>query len=261
MKKLTILCVICLCVSPTFAQADKAGDAAITGVKAATRGAELAAGVTRKVAAQVIDQAAFSRLAQIVNLPSKPPIKFRAEQVPTAPYAAVAPVRLLTPLKMRKIVFDGEGLYVPEKLGNSDEWLLFRGMQFNSLAELENMMRKGLEISKSNYKNKIHTTPALNIALGYTFPSRYSSVAEEGKKIIPVLVTIPYTQAMERGNSFYADGFQYVFEKDVAAQYMGDVFVFWALDKKPGWHKVTLENNELLFTPVPGTNITLERDL
>ncbi len=249
MKRTYLIMLLFILAFPAFAQQEKALKA---GGQAVVHGSEMAGAITRQMATQAMSRSAAAlRSAQIVNLSGKPTLKIRLENPRPVSQAKLLPVHLLTPQKMRDLVFSREGLFIPEII-DAEEWTWFRGMQLKNLAELENVVKNGLELSKSHYEGKIHTTPALNIALGYTFPSRYSSVAEEDEKIIPVLVTIPYTRELEEEHAFYEDGFQYVFEKDVPTKYMRDILVFWSADGEPGWYKVTFENNELIFTPVRG---------
>lgn len=248
MMKKWVLCLVFAALSTSaFAQRQ---------IKTAAKAGVQRANLMRKVSSQMQRSGFHLPLAQLVNLPGNPAFKIQIPADVNYMPNKILPVKLLAPSQMRNIILSEKGMYVPD-VSNSKNFLLYRGMQLHSMAEIENLMSVGLEKSRSNYAGKIHMTPALNIALGYTFPSRRGSVAEEGKKNIPVLVTVPYTAELVNETSFYEDGFQYVFESDIPARQVGEVMVFWSVEGKTGWYKVILEGKELVFVPVPSKLLQL----
>ena len=248
MKKLLLVLLSSVLISPLYAQGDKV---VRTGIKFATQ-SELALRVAQKVGQRAVPIPVTNfALAQIANLPGQPTVKVQLPQH-AAQTTAVLPARVLPPVEGRKIIFSASGLYVPGKL-NSRNKFIYRGMELHTLPEVENLLREGLELSKSHYDEGIYTTYDLKDAFRYAFPSaRY---AKTSGTTIPVLVSILYPREMKGKYLFYEYSDTYVCDRDIPAKYIEDIMVFLEINGKPGWYKVILKNNEVLFVPVIGVRI------
>ncbi len=240
MKKLLVLSLFCLCVSPVFAQKNfwrgvthwKKPAAFETNIKAA---------VLRTEAALKLPGSPHIR---ITNLPGEPTVKLGGA-VDNAP--AVLSARLL----------DGEALYagifpqtrqmiVPSALTRREKAAVYRGMYMADLKNVGNLLINGLEINKSDaYPGEIYTTPFLRMALGYAVPK------PGVKPKIPVLVRIRLTTELLDKKASVSWGAERVFYKAIPASFLSDVMVFLEVNGKPDWYKVSLENDELIFTPAP----------
>ena len=233
-------------ICPAFAQRNEA-----KAVVQVMRGAEMAQQVSR----QVVNAQLASRLVfplTFVNLPSSViPVP---SQVIVRPHeasrlhiqpedntvqAAVFPTKQLD---RHMPEFDDLNLYSLVGLRGPS---FYRGMVLPDLQSLKQVLTKGLEWKKTNY-NRI-------------FASRYLAVALDHAYInpgpLPVLIRIPETNRLRFNNIMDGDNWTVTFGRDIPADMLSDVMVFLKINGIPGWYKATLENEELVLTPVTTSRV------
>ncbi len=134
----------------------------------------------------------------------------------------------------------GNTLYVPSSWQYRDKNFWYRGMLLHHTEELKNILINGLELDKTRHAGIFASSEILTALL-------YAANDVPTFMALPVLIRIPKTSqlstpAMPCGLA--------LFSQDIPANFLTDVMVFLEVGGKPGWYKVTLENGELVFTPV-----------
>ena len=246
MKKLLLILIAAATVSPLYAQVGNAGRAVTSVVEGSARGTELAAGVSRKVAAQTVTPAAALRLAQITNLPGKPLVQVRLNTDETSPLEEILPVRILPSIQIYKSVspLGSRQLYVPSAFTETKN-VLYRGMRFTKLSDVENLLLRGLEIRLSAY-SEIYFAYLFSMAMGYTLPRIPD---EEVKGDFPIVVKVPVIPQLPVSQTgVTAQAYQ-----DLPAEFISDVMVFLEINGRADWYKAIVENNKLVLVSVPTT--------
>ena len=129
----------------------------------------------------------------------------------------------------------------------------YRGMQLSTLDDLKNLLVNGLERSRSYYDGDIFVSPEPYIALNHALPRLWDTWNGKMQVDLPVLVQIPVTEQLLLENAPKSLGPRWIFNRrDVAAYLISDVWVFLEVNEVPGWYKATLENDEVVLSPVPG---------
>ena len=194
---------------------------------------------------------------KITNMPGEPTVKLGGA-VDNAP--AVLSARLLPSVDRWNIInpTDPVGVYteqifLPKDILENKE-SFYRGMRLEKLDDVKNLLINGLEAHRTNYHGDIYASLMPSIALWHAIMA--------GKNL-SVLVQIPATdklrsyapEAFPTDDRYAAKAFQTgevcIFRRDVPASFISNIWVFLEVNGNPGWYKATLENDELIFTPVP----------
>jgi len=265
MKKLFVLSLMLFCFSPVFAQGGKVVKSGVD----AMRGASL----LQKISAQeVARQAAASavRLVQITNMPGKPLVKLGTslsvrDEMGARP-SAVLPARMLPGPDSYYFLRPADPIgrytgdyFVPQDiLGN--EVSFYRGMRLGKIDDVKNLLINGLERNKSHYDG-------IYASFSFPIPVLYATIGAEPN--LQVLIKIPATQPLRlyAPESFPDDryaakafqmGEEVIFQHDIPARFISDVWVFLEVNGQPDWYKATLQDGEVVLTPVPGRTFTKE---
>lgn len=194
---------------------------------------------------------------QITNMPGEPTVKLGGA-VDNAP--AVLSARVLPSVDRWDIIsptdpvgaYTGQ-IFLPKDILENKE-SFYRGMRLEKLDDVKNLLINGLEAHRTNYHGDIYASLMPSIALGHAI------MAGEN---LSVLVQIPATdklrsyapEAFPTDDRYAAKAFQTgevcIFRRDVPASFISNIWVFLEVNGTPGWYKATLENGELIFTPVP----------
>ena len=247
MKKLLLILIGAAAVSPLYAQAGKAADG---GLKFATQ-SDLALTVAQKVGQQAVRKAGVSvvspvRLGQMINLPGKPLVQVRLNTDETSPLEEILPVRILPSIQIYKSVspLGSRQLYVPSAFTETKN-VLYRGMRFTKLSDVENLLLRGLEIRLSAY-SEIYFAYLFSMAMGYTLPRIPD---EEVKGDFPIVVKVPVIPQLPVSQTgVAAQAYQ-----DLPAEFISDVMVFLEINGRADWYKAIVENNKLVLVSVPTT--------
>ena len=165
---------------------------------------------------------------------------------------------LLEPDILRSIVFPAGQVYVPQPFAEENP-ALYRGMKLSEISDIKNLLINGLEMKKSHYVGEIFTSPSLNVATNYALPVLWDQYEGEAQMEIPTLLRIPVTPLLLQTNAPEQFGFQWIFRRNVSAAHISDIMVFLNINNTPGWYKAVLENNYVIFVPVPGIRIPVDK--
>ncbi|MBR4356054.1 MAG: hypothetical protein IKP96_05785 [Elusimicrobiaceae bacterium] len=257
-KKLLVLGLMISCFSPSFAQGKKI-------IEAGRSGSSLTEAVTRQTA-QTLKRTSHTpgvQFARIINLPDGPLVKLGGS-VDNGP--AVLAARMLRGADSYYILrpctasgaYTGE-VFLPQDILKNEK-SFYRGMRLEKIDDLKNLLINGLEIDKTHYRGEIFTS------LDASVPLWYATMGNEHRLI--VLIKIPVTESLRSYapeawpiEDRYAPrrsqrGDEVFFRRDVPIRFISDVWIFWEVDGKPDWYKVTLENDELVFTRAPSRMFT-----
>ena len=243
MKKLVVILLFIGCISPAFAQGGAAAQALLTST------------VERQIAKTAVSG---FQLARLTNLPGSPLVKLRGI-VDSA--SAVVSARMLPGADSWHIIrltddtgaYTGQTFLPKDILENKESF--YRGMRFGKLDDVKNLLINGLETHRTNYRGKIHASLKPSLALWY---------ATMGSDNLSILIQIPATETLRSyapeafptddryAAKVFQTGEECIFRRDVPASFISNVWVFLEVNGKPDWHKVTLENGELIFTPASG---------
>ena len=247
MKKIVLVLLLACCASSTFAQKG-AG-------KALKSWPRLEKQIARAVAQESVRPAMAAAYVPIANLPGSPAVKFR---LPLAADAEKSTASLVAPKEVYSLVFvQGPRAMYPKKMFVppgflSREKTFYRGMKFVSLEDLTGLFTNGLRLGKSaDFPDRIYVTSEASFAVAYSMPGTVYNGSVEVVANLPVLIKIPATDELHQ---FAPEVFgrREVFQRDVPARFISDVWVFLQVNGKPDWHKVVWQNGELVFTPALG---------
>ncbi len=247
MKKILAILLISLCVFPVWAQ--RRGPAPKSSHKPTTH-TSIKHKVKQKARPSKRKSSPKDYRVRILNFQDHPFVTIRTTE--HKPLRA----NLLEPDILRNIVFSDGQVYIPQSFVEEDA-ALYRGMKLSEISDLENLLVNGLETKKSHYVGEIFTSPSVNIATNYALPVLWDTWKGESQMDLPVLLRIPVTSSLLQTNPPDQFGFQWIFRKDVAAEHISDVVVFLNINNTPGWYKAVLENNHVIFMPVPGIKIPI----
>lgn len=282
MKKLLILCLICLCISPVYAQRggyhgrshgkkgavsqgykkkaprkkpSRKTPASTTSHKTHTPGTSVTAPtvqnhaiLTERVNANTY---AATRTALYGNrqvlriIPTKTPVSTTGENL-----------RVLTSEQLHRAISNDEEmrLFVPETFVQKDN-TLYRGLRVKNTAELQYILERGMEIDKTKHE-MIYVSPNVSVAMGYMFPRLLDNAENEA---LPVLIKIPVTERLlaenppqKPQNDF---GGRRLLYHDLPADMIDEVAIYANINGAEGWYRAALGANEILFTPISGTQI------
>ncbi len=110
----------------------------------------------------------------------------------------------------------------------------FRGMELNSLEELETILKEGLPVSKTSFDG-VYFTPDIGLAFIY---ADNNGVKE---RISVLLKNINYKELTPINPPA-----EYASTRDVLPEEIGDVIVWTTIDGKEGWYKATLNEDKKL---------------
>ena len=121
-------------------------------------------------------------------------------------------------------------------------------MFLSNIDDLKNLLVNGLELGKSrDFPDEIYVT---SDAL---FPLVYATPNDDEIAHLPVLIKIPATLSLQRyAPEVFEDQNREVFMRNVPAHFISDIWGFLAVNGKPDWYKVVLENDALVFIPASG---------
>lgn len=240
---LLILFVIGLYAGPVQAQGIKLGTQSI---------------VALKVEQQILHNGVPSvlTLAQIINFSGKPLIQIQLPKDQISPVDHLQKVRILDWQTTTKYLLpegrEGHVAYIPgswKEDPKASAW--YRGMTFMNLRDLENLLHKGMELSKVSPRYPgVFATYYPDLALKYAVPC--GSLAP----VMPVMVKVPAVFELSKEKD--PDGridFMRIFHRDIAPSFIADVMVFLEVNGKPDWYKVILVNNRMVFIPAFGVII------
>lgn len=245
MKKLVVLSLLCLCVSPSYAQKDF--------WRGLTHWKKPAAFETNIKSAVSRTEAALKLLGsphiQITNLPGEPLVKLGGA-VDNAP--AILSARMLSKQESYKTIWPEQGfsspIYIPTTL-NSEEEVMYRGMRLYQLTSVKYILEHGIKythVSKAMH-DKIFFSGWVYRAADF---ATYASMEQEFLPTIIKFTVPPYRDNIYKRIDVW--GFDYFYwGQDIPASNIQDVMVLFEVNGTPGWYKVTLENGELVFTPAP----------
>lgn len=257
MKKILIILLVSLLALPSYAQKGK-------GLKRLFQFFDRSAvtrTVTRQAAASSLGSSARAgiQLVKITNLPGMPLVQVRVPEE-SVPSQQVQPAQVLPPSQVHKsisLVKDMSAqLYVPSALAEPG-MALYRGLRIKNLKDVENILLRGMEISKSRF-SKLYFSYYPDVALGYTLPPEEWATYEDIGEIdfeLPVLVKVPVTIRLLEKNTPHDDGTETILYQDLWADMISHVFVFLKIGEKTDWYEVVLEGGKLLLKPTPTTNM------
>ena len=247
-KKLLVLSLLCFCFSPSFAQGKKI-------IGAGGRNSSLTGVVTHQTA-ETLRRTSYTpgvQFARIINLPDGPLVKLGGS-VDNGP--AVLAARLLSGAENYRRINAGWNafpIYLPLAL-NTEEKSFYRGLRLNSLKAVKNILENGIqvdEVSKETGK-RIYFSGYLRRAVVFCTNGKEENLLPTIVRFeVPTWTTV-YEHKLLSG---YKD---YIVHNDIRARYILDVMIFLEVDGKPDWYKVTLENDELVFTRAPSRMFTDE---
>ena len=183
---------------------------------------------------------------QITNLPGEPTVKLGRA---TDDMPAMLSARLLTGEENFHLIFPDMPRYsvhyLPSSL-NTEEEVGYRGLKLYNLESVKNILENGLEWKRGGYNGKIFFTGNLNRVTDFV-------TEHTDRNLLPTIVKFNLPEDRRfmytRVSLFNVD--YYLWLENIWSYYIQDVMVFLEVNGKPGWYKATLENGELVFTPVP----------
>ena len=206
--------------------------------------------VTTAARNAAVANAAARKLVPLLNFTEPAKVYFQSA-VPTKKTKKIK-AQLLHPEHLREVIFPPKQAFVPQGL-TTDGTNFYRGMQLSTLDDLKNLLVNGLERSRSYYDGDIFVSPEPYIALNHALPRLWDTWNGKMQVDLPVLVQIPVTEQLLLENAPKSLGPRWIFNRrDVAAYLISDVWVFLEVNEVPGWYKATLENDEVVLSPVPG---------
>ena len=256
MKKLILILLLTIGITPAFAQGNGGKAIVRAGTKATATQSSIALTVGEQMARQALSRPSF---AQITNWAAKPLIRIQSPSNLTAPMSGELPVlesRVLDWKTVDSYLFpqghDGRVMYIPTSWKNwqdPNEAAWYRGMKFTRLDQIKNLLESGMELSKISPRYPgVFSSSEIDLALKYASP--VGAVAP----VLPVMVKMPAVYELSKENE--PDGrvdFMRVFRRDIAPEFISDVMVFLEVNGEPGWYKAVLQDNELVFIPAFGT--------
>ena len=218
----------------------------IKGVRSVARANTISQTVLRANIQAAAHQAANPlQPARISNFPGKPLVYIQLTQ---PAQTSVLSVRVLDNHELPQQLFSKEGLaFFPDSF-SAKKGVLRRGMSLRRFSDLEHILSHGLEIEKvRTYKREIFFS-----SLRYT-PLRYSiHCAEASHHEFPVLIQIKTTRDFLDKTHMRKDApYTFATSWDIPAEFLTNVAIFLEINEKPGWYKVTLENDKLVLSPIP----------
>jgi len=186
------------------------------------------------------------RLAQITNLPGQPAVQVRLDSPSTLSSSDILPARVLPSIQIYKSIslVRHNQLYLPRAFTETKN-VLYRGMRFTNLSDLENLLLQGMEIRSTGY-SEIYFGYIPSTALGYALPWK---VDENVNGEFPVVTKVPVTPQLP----VLQTGVTAQVYKDLPAEFISDVMVFLEINGRADWYKAIMENNKLVLISVPTT--------
>ena len=211
-------------------------------------------GLAQQVGRQLTEQALHAAkvpntvLAQISNLPGKPLVQVRME-APLSTVMQMVPARVLPSIEVYKSIslVENRQLYVPDAFTETRN-VLYRGMRFAQLSDLENILLKGIELRRSAY-SELYFAYIFSEAMRYALPY---ATTEEVCGDFPVVVKVPVTDQLPVSQT----GVTAQAYRDLSAEFISDVMVFLEINGRADWYKAIMENNKLVLISTPVTYIS-----
>lgn len=164
--------------------------------------------------------------------------------------------RLLVPDELQTLFRLSKQITMPSHFQVNDQ-TLYRGMVINQVSDLKNLLQNGLEIRQTYHPGEIWTSPYPDVAFDYAIPNDWNSWQEEMQTGLPVLVRISLTPELLAKNSPDISWQNRVFFRDIPARYIPDIMVFLEVNGQRGWYKATLENEEVVLSPVVNQEVNV----
>lgn len=205
----------------------------------------------REVAAAQGIKEASRQLACFVNLPGKPVVSVQLSNPVSVKAGEVLSARVLNHKELYDVLHAPRQMHVPLSF-TEKKHMIFRGMHFDNLHAVKNLLESGLEVDATSNLGVIYASSRLATSLSYALP--------EGDVSFPVLTRIELTRQLRETN--YPDHFKsrYVFHEDIPANAIPEVMLFLQMgEQQPGWYKAELQNGKVVLTDVPGVNVPLEK--
>lgn len=246
MKKLLILSLFCFCVCPSYAQKNfwrgvthfKKPAAFETNIKAA---------VLRTEAALKLPGSPHIRIA---NLPGEPTVKLGGN-VDNLPKLLSA--RMLSGKESYKgIKKNDTDIYLPVDL-NTENPSFYKGLHLYDLKSIQNIFENGIEIDRvsDGMGYKIYFSGYVGRTISF------STNNDDENALLPTIIRFELPTWLDVYVHKRVWGPEdYIVHNDIRARYITDVMVFLEVNGKPDWYKVSLENDELIFTPAPSRVFT-----
>ncbi len=227
MKKIWMIFLMCLCITPAFAQSSlvKAVERAVFSSKPLIQINRLMGNPT----ARLLSAAEKGSVTATLNIPG----------------TNLIPARTLEPDELRKVLTPRFQTYVPSPFIQAEN-SVYRGMKLNELSELKKILEHGLKMNKSLYAGKIFASPTYEVAINYAIPRIWDRWGDQQLTDLPVMVRI--SSAGKNKPEPFAG--QLVFRRDVPADQLADVMIFLEVNGTPGWYRATLNEGEVGLTEV-----------
>ncbi len=121
------------------------------------------------------------------------------------------------------------------------ESAVYRGMHFNSMEEVQNILSHGL---KANYRDDhaIYLSPKLSTAIGY---------ATHTNDPVPVVLMVPMDrETIKRASSSYRNAGEVLVYKDIEPDEISNVLTYMEKDGVKAWYRLSVnEKQEMIATP------------
>ncbi|MBR4356049.1 MAG: hypothetical protein IKP96_05760 [Elusimicrobiaceae bacterium] len=117
---------------------------------------------------------------------------------------------------------------------------MYRGMGLSNLEEVRDILLDGLKVEKTNYPDIYMTqfpTLALEFATHYN-PDKISVIV-----IISAEAIFPFIEPVASD--------EYTCNRDVTTDMIDEVLVFLNINGKEAWHRAVLQDDHLVFLPLP----------
>lgn len=268
MKKLVLIFVMSACAFPACAQWRTlsgwtfwSGRTGWNGVRKSAASAPRVAGNVENAVTRALVQvkSPMATHIQITNLLDQPLVKLGTplpvpEGMTVRRRSPALPARMLSGKESDKVLFPEEGrtlsaLYAPIAL-NTEKKFFFRGLALYNLKSLQEILERGFEFAKVSpkYNGKIYFSGWLYRAALFVTEREPTE-----KAVLPTLIRFTVPSKDPVYGSTYWTGLDYYFSYwNMPAGYIQDVMVLLDVGGKPGWYKVTLEDEKLVFTPAEG---------
>ncbi len=260
MRKILILLLVVLFVPPAYADTRQKALSLLTQGTNGTIKRVNQAVLERALKNTFIRKVPITTPIKITNLPKEPLVRFSFPRKFRTTYPNT--VRLIPRASVfNRLFFEGpyrlleeKKLFVPKGMFIAPRESLYRGLRLENFDELKNLLVNGLELDKCLIpRREIYTTFTPSRALLYAVPR---GRIEEN---LPVLIKIPFVSPLQKLIS-WREYNVVVFNQDIPAEAVSDIWVFLDVNGKPDWCKATLQDGDLVLIPGYG-EVRNEEDL
>ena len=258
MRKFLGCLIVCFCMVPAFSFPTGKGPLVLFRKGKLVKPAELVNPdvISRAVAGSPVRAAAATngvRQITIAGLSDASPVQFDLTNGPVSPNIPPIPeipasettVQLIPHGKVFGVLFfeyPYRGMFAPRGLGGGRK-ALYRGMKLANINEIKNLFLNGLQTGKVRmYSKEIFTAVDPIRALIHAVPD----ITVDAD--LPVLVRISFSQEIAEMVE-WEDSQVVVFEKDIPAGSISDVWVLLNINGKPDWCKAVLQDDQVVLIP------------